>query len=75
MPIVRVEMLPGRTREQKRELAQVFTQEMARICQVSATAITIVIDEVDKDNWASGGTLMSDKTANAAPGATPSSKK
>ncbi len=66
MPLIRVEMLPGRSREQKRELAQVFTQEMARICKVSAEAITIVIEEISPDHWATGGRLQSDKNIPAA---------
>ena len=61
MPIVRVEMLEGRSVEQKRELVQVYTRELARICGCSEASVTVVIDDVPKHNWASGGQLMADK--------------
>ncbi len=44
MPMIHVEMLEGRSLEQKRELAEVFTREMARICGCSPTGINIAIN-------------------------------
>lgn len=61
MPIIKVEILEGRTREQKRELVQVLTKETARITQVNEASIFVVIDEVKKENWAVGGELLVDK--------------
>lgn len=61
MPIIKVEILEGRTREQKRELAHVLTRETARITKVSEASIFVVIDEVKKENWAVGGELLIDK--------------
>lgn len=61
MPIVRIEMWEGRTVEQKRELVEVYTREMARICGGSPDSIYIVIDDVKKENWGAGGQLCSDK--------------
>ena len=61
MPIIKVEILEGRSREQKRELAQVLTTETARITKVSESSIFVVIDEVKKENWAIGGELFVDK--------------
>ena len=61
MPIIKVEILEGRSREQKRELAQVLTKETARIIKVSESSIFVVIDEVTKENWAVGGELLVDK--------------
>ncbi|RNF86088.1 2-hydroxymuconate tautomerase [Montanilutibacter psychrotolerans] len=61
MPIVRVEMWEGRTLEQKRELVEVFTREMSRICGCTEAGIHIVIDEVKKENWAMGGQLCHEK--------------
>ena len=57
MPIIKVEILEGRSREQKRELAQTLTKETARIIKVSEASIFVVIDEVKKENWAIGGEL------------------
>lgn len=61
MPIVRVELFEGRSVQQKRELVEVFTREMARICACSPEGIHIVIDDVKKENWGLGGQLASDK--------------
>jgi 4-oxalocrotonate tautomerase len=60
MPIIRVELLAGRTREQKRELAQVLTRETARIAQCPPDAVIVVFDDVERDNWANGGRLVSE---------------
>lgn len=61
MPIIRVEMLEGRTKEQKRELAQAMSREMVRITGVKESSIFVVIDEVKKENWAVGGELLADR--------------
>jgi 4-oxalocrotonate tautomerase len=61
MPVIRVEMLAGRTVEQKRELVEVLTRETARIAKSSPDSIFVVIEDVAKENWGVGGRLMSDK--------------
>ena len=61
MPMIHVELLEGRSQEQKRELAEVFTREMARICDCKEQGIYVVFDEVSKDNWSVGGKLISDR--------------
>lgn len=67
MPVVRVEMLTGRSREQKKELAEVFTREMARIAKCGPDAIQIVFTEVERQDWAVGGVLGDEpKPASAA---------
>ncbi len=60
MPIVRVEMWPGRTHAQKAELARVITEAMVTIAHTTPEATTIVFEDVSKDNWAIGGILASD---------------
>jgi len=62
MPTIRVEMFEGRTIEQKREMAEVFTREMARIAKIAPDAIQVLFEEYRRDNWAVGGTLYADKT-------------
>jgi 4-oxalocrotonate tautomerase len=61
MPIIRIEMLAGRTVEQKRELVAVLTRETARIAKSSPSSIFVVIEDVAKENWGAGGELLSDK--------------
>ncbi|MCY1563010.1 4-oxalocrotonate tautomerase family enzyme [compost metagenome] len=61
MPIVRVEMLAGRTREQKKELVAALTAETARIAKCNPENVQVVISEVERDNWSTGGTLEIDR--------------
>ena len=62
MPIIRVEMFK-RTQEQKRNLAKELTDAFVKTCGGSREAIKILITEVDKNDWASGGIITADKEA------------
>ncbi|MCK4698384.1 MAG: tautomerase family protein [Dehalococcoidia bacterium] len=59
MPIVRVEMWPGRTKSQKAELARVITEAMVSIAHTTPEATTVIFEDVAKENWAVGGVLAS----------------
>ena len=61
MPIIRVSMWKGRTHEPKAELAKALTEAMVRVAKINPEATTILFEEIDKENWASGGTLVSDR--------------
>lgn len=61
MPIIRVEMWEGRTLDQKRELVEVLTKEMARIAECDVESVYVVIEEVKKENWGASGQLCSEK--------------
>ena len=65
MPVIRVEMFK-RTQEQKRDLAKELTDAFVRTCGGNKEAIKILITEVDKNNWASGGVITSDKLKDLA---------
>ena len=65
MPVIRVEMFK-RTQEQKRDLAKELTDAFVRTCGGNKEAIKILITEVDKNNWASGGFITSDKLKDLA---------
>lgn len=60
MPFINVQMLAGRTAEQK----SVFMKEVAAIAQrtlrVPEHAVTIIIQEVDYDHWSVGMRTMKD---------------
>ena len=60
MPIVRVEMWPGRTHAQKAELARLITEAIVTGAHTTPEATTIVFEDVPKENWAVGGVLASD---------------
>ena len=56
MPVIRVEMFK-RTQEQKRNLARELTEAFVNTCGGNKEAIKILITEVDKNDWASGGII------------------
>jgi 4-oxalocrotonate tautomerase len=60
MPIVRVEMWPGRTQAQKQELARVITEAVVNIAHTTPEATIIIFQDVAKENWAQAGVLASD---------------
>ncbi|RQR35475.1 4-oxalocrotonate tautomerase [Burkholderia sp. Bp9143] len=57
MPIIRLEILTGRTHAQKSELAEVLTRETARIAKCAQSDVQLVITEVDRSLWSVGGIL------------------
>lgn len=59
MPIVRVELLAGRSQEQKNELAAALTRETARIAQCPLEHIQVIISEYGRSEWAVGGVMNS----------------
>jgi len=62
MPMIRVEMYKGRTRDQKRALARELTEAFNRACGGTPQSVQVVIAEVDKEDWATAGVLAVDKT-------------
>lgn len=63
MPIIRVEMISGRTREQKRNLVRELTLAFNRTCGAKPEDVQIVIADIDKENWGAAGSLVADKAA------------
>lgn len=61
MPIIQVEMLKGRTIEQKRELAKEITEAVSRTASCPKEAVRIIIREMDFENYSEGGVLRCDK--------------
>lgn len=60
MPILRVSLWSGRTKEQKAKLAKALTDTMVDTAEVPAQSVTIQFDELPKENWATGGQLHSE---------------
>ena len=60
MPIVRVEMFPGRTHAQKQELARAITEAVANIAHTTPDATIVIFQDIEQENWAQGGNLASD---------------
>ena len=61
MPIIRVEMFPGRTTDQKRDLARELTDGFVRACGGPGDRLHVVISEVERENWGVGGELMANE--------------
>ncbi|MES2974504.1 MAG: 4-oxalocrotonate tautomerase [Pseudomonadota bacterium] len=60
MPTFHVEMFEGRTPEQKKALVEKVTQAAVDALGSSPESVDIIITEVKKDNWATGGKLWSE---------------
>ena len=60
MPVVIVEMWEGRTIEQKKQLVEGITSVIVNM-GIRAEAVQIIIKDVPKHNWATGGKLASEK--------------
>lgn len=67
MPTIRIEMFEGRTPEQKRALASAITDACVRTIGASPESVDILLFDIAKQNWATGGTLWSDKAAAPKP--------
>ncbi|WP_026212681.1 tautomerase family protein [Longispora albida] len=60
MPMITVEMYPGRTPEQKQALAARLTEAFMETCGSpgqSPDGVWVVIREVPRENWAIGGKM------------------
>ncbi len=62
MPLVQVTLLKGRSVEQKRKLAARMTDAMVEEAGAKREAITVTFVEVSREDYASGGILLADKT-------------
>jgi 4-oxalocrotonate tautomerase len=61
MPIVTIQMFKGRSLEAKRELVERVTEAVAQAIDLKPETVTVLIEEHDKENWAVGGQLFSDR--------------
>jgi 4-oxalocrotonate tautomerase family enzyme len=60
VPLIRVEMLEGRTPEQKRALIRELTETTARVLDTPKERIRVVLYEVPKTHWGIAGTPVSE---------------
>ncbi|WP_312700396.1 2-hydroxymuconate tautomerase [Sedimentibacter sp.] len=61
MPIVQVEMLKGRTLEQKRDMVKKVTEAISETANCPKDAVKIIIREMDFENFSQGGVLKCDE--------------
>lgn len=60
MPIIQVEMLKGRTLEQKRALVEKVTEAIVETANCPKEAVKIIIREMEFENYAQAGVLKCD---------------
>jgi len=60
MPVIYVNMLEGRSRDQKVRLARSITQAFVEIAKAPPEQVTVVFSDYPKENWAVGGKLLSE---------------
>jgi 4-oxalocrotonate tautomerase len=61
MPTINVQMFEGRTVEQKREFVKEVTEATCRTLGCAPESVDIIIQDVRREDWATGGKLWSDQ--------------
>lgn len=61
MPFIAVHIARGRPLEKRRRLVAAITDIVTDILELERSATQVLIHEHDRDNWAIGGELMSDR--------------
>jgi 4-oxalocrotonate tautomerase len=60
MPIVTIELIEGRSIEQKREMAKKITETITEITKIPQEAVEIIFNDMKKENYSKGGLLAID---------------
>lgn len=61
MPIITVKLAKGRSEETKRAFAAAVTEAAERLLGVKSEWVNVQFQEFERENWATGGELHSDK--------------
>ncbi len=61
MPTMHIELFAGRSPEQKKELVEALTRETCRVLGCDASAVDIILIDVERHNWATGGKMWSEE--------------
>lgn len=59
MPVITIDMLEGKTPEQKRELIEKITDVVCGIVKCQREVVTIIFHDISRDDWGSGGVQKS----------------
>ncbi|AWE06185.1 4-oxalocrotonate tautomerase [Lysinibacillus sp. 2017] len=60
MPIVQIQLLEGRSAEQKRRIIYEMTETLAQVADVPKESIRIIIQEIPLDHWGIAGETMTE---------------
>ena len=61
MPTYHIELFEGRTPEQKRKLVEEVTRVTTEVLGSAPESVDIIITDVKRENWATGGKLWSEQ--------------
>ena len=61
MPSIRIDMFEGRSPEVKKQLVEAITQAVVDTLKCSPEAVDIILQEVSRAHWATGGRLWSER--------------
>lgn len=61
MPIIHVEMIEGRTIEQKRALVEKITEVVCECAKTTSDRVTVIINDIPKTNHGNNGKLKIDE--------------
>jgi 4-oxalocrotonate tautomerase len=67
MPVIRVELFTGRTRDQKRAFTKAVTEAFVTTCGGTPESVHVIFRNIEQDDWGVAGQLVSDKTPAPAP--------
>jgi len=67
MPFVAVHIARGRPLEKRRRLITAITDAVTDILELERSATQVLIHEHDRDNWAIGGELLSERQTARGP--------
>ncbi|WP_342721878.1 4-oxalocrotonate tautomerase [Acidovorax sp. FHTAMBA] len=62
MPTYHIEMIEGRTVEQKKKLVEEITRVSVEVLGGTPEMVDILITDVKRENWATGGRLWSERS-------------
>ena len=60
MPIITIELIEGRSVEQKREMAKKITETIVEITKIPQDAVEIIFHDLKKENYSKAGVLATD---------------
>jgi 4-oxalocrotonate tautomerase len=55
MPVVKIEMLAGKTKDQKKKMIEGITKAITEATGVEPEKVWLIISEIQHENWGSGG--------------------
>lgn len=64
MPVINIDMWSGRSEEQKKDIIEKVTDAIVESCGCPKMAVTVVINEIPKENWGTAGEQHSEKFKN-----------